>query len=651
MIPQITNLLSWWQWAALAAVPPAIIALYFLKLKRQPVEVPSTYLWRKSIEDLHVNSLWQKLRQSLLLFLQLLLVLVAFLALLRPMLQGEELSGERYIFLIDTSASMAATDVPPSRLADAKRQVAAMIDAMKPGEAAMIVSFSDEAKVEQGFTRNKNELLRGLERIVQTNRPTALMEALRVASGLANPGRRAFDTTDTQVADALPATIFILSDGRFEPVKGFSLGNLEPKYLRIGVDEPENVAIAAFSSRRNDEKPGQMQAFARIENFGPADVEVGAELLVNGQLADARRVKVAKGEASGTVFELTDIEAAELELRIDAQDHLAVDDRAWAAINTPRRSKVLFITPGNEPFELALGTGRARTLAEVTVQPPEFLKAKEYPQQVQSGEFDLIIYDRCSPEKMPMANTLFIGRLPPGEAWTAQEKTDLPQIIDTDRGHPLMQMIEMGDVAILQGTPLAVPPGGTVLIDSHVGPMFVIAPRASFEDAVLGFEFIGADQIGTNWPVKLSFPVFMLNVLRHLGGGQDPLAAGSVRPGQAVLLRSEAAGDSLTVETPSRQELTAGRGDFNTFNFSQTEQVGLYRVQDRDEVRQRFAVNLFDSAESNIRPEPVVEIGWQKTTANAGWETTPIKAWKLLLLLALAVLLFEWYIYNRRVYL
>ena len=26
------NMLSWWQWMILAAVPPAIIALYFLKL-------------------------------------------------------------------------------------------------------------------------------------------------------------------------------------------------------------------------------------------------------------------------------------------------------------------------------------------------------------------------------------------------------------------------------------------------------------------------------------------------------------------------------------------------------------------------------------------------------------------------------------------
>src|SRR5205085_8735540 len=102
---------GWFWWSALAAVPPLVVLLYFLKLKRQPLEVPSTYLWLKSIEDLHVNSIWQKLRQSLLLFLQLLLILLAILSLLRPSWSGEKKVGNRSIFIVDNSASMSATDI------------------------------------------------------------------------------------------------------------------------------------------------------------------------------------------------------------------------------------------------------------------------------------------------------------------------------------------------------------------------------------------------------------------------------------------------------------------------------------------------------------------------------------------------------------
>src|SRR6186713_3409514 len=127
------NTLTPWQWGLLALVPPAIIALYFLKLRRQPLEVPSTYLWKKSIEDLHVNSLWQRLRQSLLLFLQLLLVALAMLAVLRPGWQGTKLEGQRFIFLVDNSASMSATDTEDgkNRLDEAKKLVGGMIDQME----------------------------------------------------------------------------------------------------------------------------------------------------------------------------------------------------------------------------------------------------------------------------------------------------------------------------------------------------------------------------------------------------------------------------------------------------------------------------------------------------------------------------------------
>jgi len=106
-IPALSNPLAW---ALLGLIPVGIILLYFLKLKREPVEVPSTYLWAKTIEDLHVNSLLQRLRRSLLLFLQLLAVIIAAIALLRPGFQGETSGQQRTVFLLDNSASMQAVD-------------------------------------------------------------------------------------------------------------------------------------------------------------------------------------------------------------------------------------------------------------------------------------------------------------------------------------------------------------------------------------------------------------------------------------------------------------------------------------------------------------------------------------------------------------
>src|SRR5262245_40288614 len=253
MFDLFLNTLSPWQWALLAVVPPAIVALYFLKLRRQPVEVPSTYLWKRSIEDLHVNSLWQRLRQSLLLFLQLLLVALAMFALLRPGWRGTKLEGERFIFLVDNSASMSATDVSNAgdRLAEAKQLVESLIDQMSSGMSAMIISFSDTPKVVQEFTDNRRLLRERLDSIQPTSRGTDLRGALELAGELANPGRITTeqDNREVDVVAPQPATVYIFSDGRFDDVKSFTLGNLKPIYVPVGSFEAPNLGITALATR------------------------------------------------------------------------------------------------------------------------------------------------------------------------------------------------------------------------------------------------------------------------------------------------------------------------------------------------------------------------------------------------------------------
>ena len=50
----------------------------------------------------------------------------------------------------------------------------------------------------------------------------------------------------------MPASLYIFSDGRFGPVAGFALGNLDAKFVPIGSPDARNVGITAFSVRRNE---------------------------------------------------------------------------------------------------------------------------------------------------------------------------------------------------------------------------------------------------------------------------------------------------------------------------------------------------------------------------------------------------------------
>src|SRR6202048_3118563 len=118
--------------AILALTIPAIVALYFLKIRRPTRIVPALHLWPNQIRDRQANVPWQRLRPSWLLFLQLLAAAVLVAAAVQPVLATGASLARHSIVLIDASASMQATDVTPSRLAEAKRQVNAVIDQLGP---------------------------------------------------------------------------------------------------------------------------------------------------------------------------------------------------------------------------------------------------------------------------------------------------------------------------------------------------------------------------------------------------------------------------------------------------------------------------------------------------------------------------------------
>ena len=86
-----------------------------------------------------------------------------------------------------------------------------------------------------------------------------------------------------------------------------------------------------------------------------------------------------------------------------------------------------------------------------------------------------------------------------------------------------------------------------------------------------------------------------------------------------------------------------------TFDFLSTDELGVYTVEIGDEKRP-FAVNLLSDAESAIKPRDQVAIGAAEAKDESAEIVSRRELWKPLTLLAIGLLLFEWYIFHRRVY-
>ncbi len=651
-------MLSWWQWLIMALIPPLIVMLYFLKLRRQPLQVPSTYLWKRTIEDLHVNSIWQRLRKNILLLLQLIAVALLILACLRPGFSGTTAISSRSIFLIDNSASMQATDVGGSRLEDAKKKVIEMIDSLGSRDVAMVIAFSNVADVRQGFVSDRRKLREAVSAIQPTNRTTDLNEALRAAAGLANPGRTSQleDMGDVQVAEAMPATLYVFSDGGFAQPQ-FQLGNLSPKYIPIGNEQVKNVGILAFTAERNLEKPEQVEAFARIRNFGKEPITITASLTMNDSLVDAAEVKLEAGGENGAAFQLKDITDGRLKLQLELTDDLAIDNVAFAGLDPPRQLQVVVVTAANKPLETAMSTSQVQSMATVSIMAPEALESPESIQLAKSGKVDLFIYDRCAPKEMPAANTLFMGAIPPVEGWSASAPVSPIFIIDTNRAHPIMQYVDMTSVQIVEGTTLKAPTDATTLLRSDAGVLMALAPRLSYQDAVLGMSLIRNAENGegtepnTDWPILRSFPVFLLNCLEFLGGAVNTSGSKSIQPGETAVLPLASRFDKVKVVGPENMTREVDRSGAPQLIFNQTENFGFYRVEptDGDKTLQLFTVNLFSERESSLATPPEILLGEEKVAASPARESVRLEYWRYLLAIALVVLTVEWIMYTRRI--
>ena len=237
-----------------------IVALWMLRLKRQEVTVSSLYLWNSLLQETQANAPIQKLRRSVLLLLQLLAAALLVFALTRPFVYGAGLSGHTIVIVLDTSASMNATDVRPTRLAAAKAAAAEFVARqMRGGDVATVLSASSKpSSLVSGFTGDGGRLQAAIDAAPPTDTAADMPAALTLAQSLV--GTRA------------GAEIRVFSDGAYSAedlrkLAAIPLGGTEVALTPLGTASPDNLAITRLDGRRNPQT-GTDEVFAEVQNLG-----------------------------------------------------------------------------------------------------------------------------------------------------------------------------------------------------------------------------------------------------------------------------------------------------------------------------------------------------------------------------------------------
>ncbi len=613
--------------AGLLAVP--IILLYMLRLRRREVVISSTFLWQQVVQDREANTPWQRLRRNLLLLLQLLILLLMVLALARPFIVVPTVSTGQTALLLDASASMNALDADgESRFEAAKRRAFEVINTLGEGSTMTVIRVGSIPEVLTPYTTDRDRL--------------------RAAVRAAQPGRGRADWLSGLTLAAAGGSgvedfsIVLVSDGGLGEANNLPEISLpgEVRYLEVGTSG-DNVAVTALATRALAGAPPQL--FAQLTNYGSSEAEVVLTLRIDSDpvpFISERYTIPARSDLPVVSTRALPQDFASLEAEVtrsvnsQAEDYLQEDNTAWTVTGDTGERSVLLMTEGNLFLEQVLLSLASVDLVRIEPGRPLPVRA-----------FDLYVFDGALPPRLPAGDMLFIN--PPADTayFSVGAETEDVGTISASSDDRLTY-VDFGAVNILRFREVSNIPWADVLLATDAGPLLLAGEIDGRQIGVLTFDLRQSDL-----PLQISWPILVSNLLEWFTPGRVIATASAYTVGDSVLMRPPLETETLRITLPDGtvEELPVER---STVIFNSTNAPGLYRIEaisGGEVVRtQHFAVNLFEPLESDIAPR-AVEMGGQTVIPNQREAPGQQEFWPAILILALLMLVIEWYAYHRQI--
>ncbi len=613
-IPQSMNFLAPAAFAFAAAIP-VVILFYLLKRKRVVKLVSSTLLWQKFLAETQASAPFQKLRKNWLLILQIILLALAVLALTRPFFKTKAKPAELRVVILDASASMLATDESPSRFEKARAEALKWVDSLADTDQMVVLQAGANTEVKQSATSEKAALRRALQSCIRSDGPTRLIPALRMAESLVRDQRR--------------AEVHLFSDGAVPELNEFENKALPLIYHRVG-KTANNVGITALDVRANPEDPRLRAIYASVANFSSNVFQTEAELLLDDRLVETRSLRIPAGEASPQVFKAAQSRDGVFTLRLTAKDDLAADNQASIVSLLPKPVKVLLVSRGNRILEKAF-----RAVAGVELATATDLTDAGTP-------FDFVVLDDVLPTVWPSVNVLAFHIV--NTNWVpGVTRVEFPPIVDWRIAHPLLRYSGFDNVQVMASLTAKAPHWAVSLADAPQAPL-ILAGELGRQRII----WIGFDILESNWPLRVSFPIFIANAVDWLNpanarGGQLLVKAGDAF--RLPLLHPESAAQ-VTLPGGVKKSISLDP-KANEFVFGDTARQGVYRLHlGTNDLA--FCVDLLDAAESNIQPRDELQLGKYTKVAATTMQRTNLELWRTIAAIGLLVLLGEWWYYHRR---
>ena len=583
-------------YALLAAVALLIVLLYWLKPRPRRVTVASNVIWRALATAQPLAP--DRWRWWLSLLLALAIGLSMALALTRP--QTPTLGGlaQRFVLVLDNSASMAARGGDgTSRWSHGLKHARSVILSAGLASEFMLLDTMGRAATPEWLSRE-----------------AALASLSQLETSALGVARM------PPIPDGEKIAVVLITDG---------VADLDvPKKVSVeSVFAPaDNVAISAFDTKPSLRDPTRYQALVQVFNGSVGAKKVRLILTGENGLTLERDLDIGAGASVNQTLDVSGFAAGVLRAQVRAQgDDFDLDNLAYSIVAAHRAKRVLLVTAGNRALETS-----------ITLLPGAALTVIKPAQYRATLDFDAYVFDRFAPLERPARGALLFR--PPPAPWLPAFAgvANNPIITRWNESHPLAVNLPWRDVhlrrAALAARSTDSAQADVVLAKGADEGVLVAAGAQAPRWIAVGFALEDS-----NFAMQSGFPVF-------LGGALDWLAG-------AVQIRTHGLGH---IEVPYANAQVTGL-DGRLISAVNSAGATIFAAAQADVFTitasagtARVVANVMDTRFSDINhsrfagePQRVAQFA---TAARFG-----IEPWVALLALSVVLLVFEWLTYTRRV--
>lgn len=598
--------ISFWFLSAI----PVLLLFYFFKKQYDKETISSIYLWERTFQEWESDHWWKRLQKNLLLLLQLLILLFLIVALTRPYLEDERLTGDHLVLVLDTSATMTTEQSGKTRLAAAKEQAKNLIERLGSRHKVSVIHAKKDPVLLTTHQTNHDAARDLIEKLQISYQHENLDDSVQLAASL------------IQQEDG---EVHVFTDNmKKENLEEEQFSN--PIIVHNAEAAPPNLSLQTFGVK---EDSNQVSAIATVENESSEEMEVTLTISHNGeQLKQLRETIQANEQQTIRLEQLPIHDYYQAEIESDAYPL----DNVLHALLPEQHSPSIYLAGEVNPFIEQALLSAGYQLTTVTKDENGNYSFPELQPEV------IYLLSGVKAEQWPEGPKLIISPSA-GGPFEVREKKELDYRLTQTDDAPMLTYTDVSNVYLEQAFPVGNWQGLKPLVQS--GDQTVIAKGMFREDPMIFFAF---DFTHSDWPLHPGFPVLLANSIAELADKEGSL--GYYSPGETTEINLAATTNEAVIEQldgGERQQVDIGLSE-----VTMPEKPGIYRLQEKTDSGSRyryFAVQL-DSEERTSETAASFALKGQGEEEKKT-QLSKQEIWRIFAAIALLILFIEWEVYRR----